>query len=218
MKNVDMDRIYRDLPLDKIPWNIEEPPEALVELLESGKIKPCKAIDLGCGTGHYAIWLASRGFDVTGIDISPTAINLAKENAAKKGIKCKFQVGDMLGELNELTETFEFAYDWEVMHHIFPETRQQYVTNVHRLLKPGGKYLSVCFSEDNPQFGGSGKYRETPIGTVLYFSSESELRELFTPYFQIKELKTIEIKGKYAPHSAVYALMEKGWVEGNSGR
>ena len=209
MKNVDMDRIYRDLPLDKIPWNIEEPPEALVELLESGKIKPCKAIDLGCGTGHYAIWLASRGFDVTGIDISPTAINLAKENAAKKGIKCKFQVGDMLGELNELTETFEFAYDWEVMHHIFPETRQQYVTNVHRLLKPGGKYLSVCFSEDNPQFGGQGKYRKTSIGTELFFSSETEIQSLVEPLFEIIELKTVEIQGKFSPHQAIYTFARK---------
>jgi len=167
MKNVDMDKIYRDVPPDKIPWNIEKPPEALVQLVDDGKIKPCKAVDLGCGTGHYAIWLAGRGFDVTGIDISPTATNMAEENAAKKGGKCNFLVADMLGDLKALDETFEFAYDWEVMHHIFPETRQKYVENVYKLLKPGGKYLSVCFSEENPQFGGSGKYRETPIGTAF---------------------------------------------------
>jgi len=210
MKNVDMDKIYRDVPPDKIPWNIEKPPEALVQLVDDGKIKPCKAVDLGCGTGHYAIWLAGRGFDVTGIDISPTATNMAEENAAKKGGKCNFLVADMLGDLKALDETFEFAYDWEVMHHIFPETRQKYVENVYKLLKPGGKYLSVCFSEENPQFGGSGKYRETPIGTVLYFSSEGELQELFERYFRVEELKTIQIKGKYEPHLAVYALMEKG--------
>jgi hypothetical protein len=53
----------------------------------------------------------------------------------------------------------------------------------------GGKYLSVCFSERNHHFGGTGKYRETPIGTILYFSSEEELKELFSAYFKIIEVK-----------------------------
>jgi SAM-dependent methyltransferase len=115
----------------------------------------------------------------------------------------------MLGDLKELGEAFDFAYDWEVLHHIFPEAREKYVENVHRLLKPGGRYLSVCFSEESPQFGGTAKYRETPLGTVLYFSSEAELKELFKPYFRVEELKTIQIEGKYAPHLAVWGLMVK---------
>jgi len=209
MKNVDMDKIYRDLPLDQIPWNMETPPETLVELVNSGKIEPCRAVDLGCGIGNYAIYLATRGFNVTGIDISPTAINLARENAARKGAKCDFLVADLLGDIEEMKETFEFAYDWEVLHHIFPETRKKYVENVHKLLSPGGKYLSVCFSEENPQFGGSGKVRETPLGTVLYFSSEAELNDLFEPYFHVEEIKTMQIKGKYSPHLVIYAFLER---------
>jgi len=72
-----MDRIYRKTSLNEIPWNFESPPKELVKLVDSGKVKPCKTIDLGCGTGNYAIYLASRGFDVIGIDISPTAIKIA---------------------------------------------------------------------------------------------------------------------------------------------
>ena len=68
MNDADIDRIYRDVPLDKIPWNSETPPEALVTLVESGKIRPCRTVDLGCGAGNYAIFLADLGFDVTGID------------------------------------------------------------------------------------------------------------------------------------------------------
>jgi len=204
-----MDRIYRNTPLEEIPWNIETPPNALVELVKSGKVKPCKTIDLGCGTGNYAIYLASIGFEVTGIDISPTAIKIAKENAKKKGVKCNFLATDVLGNLDEVKETFDFAYDWELLHHIFPEQRKKYVENVCRILNPKGKYLSVCFSEKDPQFGGSGKYRQTQLGTILYFSSEDELRNLFKPYFNIKELKTIRIRGKPAPHLANYAFMER---------
>ena len=209
MKLVKMDEIYRNVPLEEIPWNIETAPDALVELVESGRVKPCKTIDLGCGTGNYAIYLASMGFDVTGIDMSQTAIEIARKNAEKKGVKCNFYTADLLGDLHEIEETFDFAYDWELLHHIFPENREKYVENVYRILSPMGKYLSVCFSEKNPQFGGLGKYRETPLGTVLYFSSEEELRCLFEPYFDIKELKTIKIIGKFAPHIVNFVFMER---------
>jgi 2-polyprenyl-3-methyl-5-hydroxy-6-metoxy-1,4-benzoquinol methylase len=120
MMQVEMDRIYKNIPLEEIPWNIETPPDALVELVDSGKVKPCKTIDLGCGAGNYAIYLASRGFDVTGIDISPVAIKIAKENAKKKGVKGNFLVANVLGDLDEVGETFDFAYDWELLHHISP--------------------------------------------------------------------------------------------------
>jgi len=204
-----MENIYRNLAPEDIPWNIETPPKALVELVESGRVNPCKTIDLGCGTGNYAIYLSGKGFEVTGIDISQTAVNIACENAKKKGIKCSFIAADILGDLYKVKETFDFAYDWELLHHIFPEKRAKYIKNVSGILNPGGKYLSVCFSEKDPQFGGTGKYRETPLGTVLYFSSENEMRSLFETSFKIIELKTIEISGKTAPHSVIYAFMER---------
>ncbi len=205
----EMDEIYKNIPVEKIPWNIETPPNALVELIESGKVKPCKTIDFGCGAGNYALYLSSKGFDVTGVDISNSAIEIAKKNSKKKGIKGNFIAANILGDFDVVKETFDFAYDWEMLHHIFPEKRKHYVENVHRILNPKGKYLSVCFSEKDPQFGGSGKYRETKLGTTLYFSSEDEMKELFEPYFNINELKTIEVSGKTAPHLATYVFMER---------
>lgn len=209
MKQVDMDTIYTTLDQGKIPWNLSGPPAVLVDLVDRGIVRPCTAIDFGCGTGNYALYLASRGFDVTGIDKSPAAIRMAEEKARKQGIACSFLVADILGDLQGRVGPCDFAYDWEVLHHIFPEEREQYVANVHRLLNPGGHYLSVCFSESDPQFGGSGKYRTTPIGTVLYFSSETELSHLFSPYFEILDKKTIGVPGKTAPHRAVYAFMRR---------
>jgi cyclopropane fatty-acyl-phospholipid synthase-like methyltransferase len=208
-QQVDIDSIYQELPLEKIPWNVEEPPEALVTLAESGTVRPCKTIDLGCGAGNQAAYLAGMGFSVTGVDSSPEAIRLARENAAKKGVSCRFVVADVLGDLREITETFDFAYDWELLHHIYPEQRATYVANVHRLLNRGGKYLSVCFSERDRQFGGVGKFRKTSLGTVLYFSEEDELRDLFERYFTIIELKTMEIAGKAVSHHVNYVLMER---------
>jgi hypothetical protein len=76
------------------------------------------------------------------------------------------------------------------------------------MLRRGARYLSVCFSEDDPSFG-QGKYREIPLGTTLYFSSEQELRDLFQPEFDVEELCTVEIAGKYNSHHPVKALLAK---------
>ncbi|MGA3360067.1 MAG: class I SAM-dependent methyltransferase [Halobacteriota archaeon] len=143
-----------------------------------------------------------------------SAIKRAEEHATKNGVKCTFLVADVLGDLENVTETFDFAYDWELLHHIFLEQRQQYVANVHRLLNPKGKYLSLCFNESDPAFGGAGKYRRTPLGTVLYFSSLGELRALFEPCFTILELRTVEIHSKSASHLASYCFMERREVNG----
>jgi SAM-dependent methyltransferase len=204
-----MENIYRNRHPDEIPWNIETPPDLLVSLLAEGKIAPCKTVDYGCGTGNYAIFLAGKGFDVTGIDISPSAIEIAKKTAYQQGMTCDFIVADVLSEMPKVQYTFDFAYDWELLHHVFPPDRQKYVENVYRCLNPGGKYLSVCFSEEDLAFGGAGQYRKTPLGTVLYFSSEKELQFLFEPFFFVEELRTIEIKGKTEPHKAIYAFMKK---------
>jgi SAM-dependent methyltransferase len=209
MKYADVDRIYRTVPLENLPWNSVTPPDALVRLVQDGKIRPCRAIDLGCGAGNYAIYLAGLGFEVTGVDSSPTAIKIAEEHAKEQGARCRFIVADLLGDLHEVTGTFDFAYDWEFLHHIFPEDREVYIRNVHRLLNPGAPYFSVCFSEDDPQFGGTGKYRTTRIGTTLYFSSEGEIRDLVSPYFTIRELKTVEVSGKSGSHRAISVLGER---------
>jgi len=204
-----MDEVYKNMSLEQIPWNMETPPQLLVELVDSGKVQPCKVIDLGCGAGNYAVYLAGRGFEVTGVDFSPTAIKIARENADEKGVKCNFLVADVIDELGEVDQTWDFAYEWGLLHHILPKRRRKYVENVHRILNPKGKYLSLCFSEKDTGFEGSGKYRGTAIGSVLYFSSEEELRKLFEPHFQIIDLRTIEISGKFESHVFNYVFMER---------
>jgi SAM-dependent methyltransferase len=152
------------------------------------------------------------GFDVLGVDISPSAIALAEANAKQKGVTCRFVAADVLGGLPEITETFEFAYDWSLLHHVFPLSRKRYAETVCRLLAPGGKYLSVCFSEQDAGFGGTGHTRRTPLGTMLYFSSEDELRDLFASGFDIRTLKTVQVEGKQEPHLMNFAFMEKKQV------
>ncbi len=206
--NEQMEQIYRDIPPENIPWNLTKPPALLVQAVESGRIKPCKAVDLGCGAGNHAVWMAKQGFEMTGIDFSREAIKMAESLAVREGVSCNFVIADLLGDIKEFHSSFDFAYDWELLHHIFPEDRPQYIKNVHSIMRSRGIYFSVCFSEKDPEFGGEGKYRKTPLGTRLYFSSEKELTVLYEPSFKIIELKTVEIPGKHQPH-----LVNAAWLE-----
>ena len=56
------------------PWDTGRPPQELVEFIESKKLRPCSVLDIGCGTGTSVCYLAARGFDATGVDISRVAI------------------------------------------------------------------------------------------------------------------------------------------------
>ncbi|MDO9515791.1 MAG: class I SAM-dependent methyltransferase [Syntrophales bacterium] len=204
-----MEKIYRSLPPDKIPWNLEAVPDILQNIVKTKTIQPCKVIELGCGVGRYVRYFATKGFDATGVDFSDSALVLAREAALKKGAHCRFIVADVLGDMTEVQDTFDFAYDWELLHHIFPPDRERYLHSVCHLLNPGGYYLSVCFSEEDPQFEGTGKYRKTPLDTMLYFSSEDEIKALVKPLFEIEEIKTVDIKGKGGVHTAIYAFLRK---------
>lgn len=221
-----MEAIYATTPPEDIPWNRDVMPEVLNTLIVNREVGPCRALDIGCGTGNHVLRMASLGFHATGIDVSPTAIGLARikalqwnetridDDSAETRGSCRFEVADILDdsdETRELLGTFKFSYGYQVLHHVFPHERELFVRNVHSLLEQGGRHLSVCFSEEDEQFPGEGKVRETQIGTRLYFSSEEEIRELFGKHFQVLDLRTITVPGDGGSHRAVYCFMEKEW-------
>jgi SAM-dependent methyltransferase len=207
-----MDKIYKSMDLDKIPWNSVEVPKILNEFVEKNIDLSSSIIELGCGAGNYVIHFSKMGYKATGVDFSERAISIARETAHSNNLKCSFWVADVVNDLSMINNTFDFIYDWELLHHIFPEQRNKYLKNVHRMLKPGGYYLSVSFSVENDQFGGKGKYRKTPLDTELYFSSEDEMHSLFSFYFGIDLLTTKEIAGKYAPHKVIFAVLNKSKI------
>lgn len=195
-------------------WTNKNPPKELAELVETGKVKSCRAVDLGCGEGFYSIYMALKGFEVTGIDLSEKAISYARQNAAEAGVKIRFVNMDVT-DLQKINDGFDFVLEWALMHHIMPSHRQKYVEDVSRILNNGGKYLSVCFSEKSHNFSCAGdKYRDSgkrAPGMQLYFSSLDELKELFAPHFKIIEARTIEMPSPSheQPHTGNYLLMEK---------
>lgn len=205
-----MEEIYRTMPPHQIPWNQAGPPALLQELVNSGTVTPGRAVDLGCGTGNYSLYLASRGFRVTGVDIAPSAISLARENAAKTGLDVHFVIGDLSNDDLDLGNGFVFALEWMLLHHLPPARYAKYVEAVHRLLAPGGRYLATCFS-DKGDFGTpvAGQWRRSPVGPLVYCPSLEELHTLYVPLFSVLTLERREIPGRGSTHLVNHAFLEK---------
>jgi len=207
-------KIFEKIYEEGAVWTESEPPRELVNLIESKGIKPCKVLDIGCGEGFYAIYLASKGFEVTGMDISENAIELSKENAEEQGVKIKFIAMDV-ADLDKINDKFDFVFEWAILHHIMPEQRQKYIENIKKILNKGGKYLSICFNNQNPDFGAKGKQlriipegAKMPAGTRLYYSSFEEMKQLFKPHFRIIESKLIKMTAGKKEHIGNYFFIE----------
>lgn len=119
------------------------------------EIEGKKALDLGCGTGTTAFILSKLGFDVTGIDISKTAIEMANELAFKQQLNIQFTVGDIL-ELALLKETFHLIYDSHCLHCIvFENDRMQVLKGVYDLISDSGLFiLDTMVMDDNVDVTG----------------------------------------------------------------
>jgi SAM-dependent methyltransferase len=206
-----MEHIYSTMAESEIPWNRAEPPDDLVGLLRSETITPCRALDIGCGTGNYSLYLAAQGFTITGLDVSESAIQVARAKAAQKGADITFAVADMRGDVSHVAGGFEFALEWMIMHHILPDERQGYLKNLLTLLSDEALCLSVSFSAEDPKFGDppEGNWRRSPMGPMVYCSYLDELEALLSPAFDLLEKGVVDIPGKMGDNRVNRLLMRK---------
>ncbi|MBV6702062.1 class I SAM-dependent methyltransferase [Kitasatospora aureofaciens] len=134
---MDWDRAYKAGDHHQY-WELSAPSPDLVGFLAATPPAPgARALDLGCGTGWDTVALARAGYRATGVDISPEAIGLAVARAAELDLEIDLLVGDVR-ELDLPDEEFELLVDRGCFHHLGPEDRDRYVTEVARLLRPGG--------------------------------------------------------------------------------
>ncbi len=123
----------------RAPWDIGAR-EELVALVDSGRIKPCRTIDLGCGTGANAIYLAQKGFEVTGVDFAEAAIDKAKTRALEADVQVEFIVDD-LTNLRHVSGRFDFLLDYGVLDDLRLPQREPYVQNMLALTHSRSQYL-----------------------------------------------------------------------------
>lgn len=147
------------------PWDIGRPQPEVVRLAEEGEIVG-DVLDVGCGTGENALYLAGRGHAVVGVDASPLAVERARAKAVARGLPAAFLAADAL-DLGRIRRRFETVLDCGLFHVLAPEERRQYAHSLCEVLSPGGTLHVLCFSDEEPPGPGPHRITEADLGDAF---------------------------------------------------
>lgn len=174
------------------PWSIGEPQPEIAALIEAGKFHG-DVLDAGCGEAAVSLYLAERGFTTVGLDQSPTAIELAREKAARRGLtSATFDVAD-ISAFTGYDGRFGTIVDSTLFHSMPVELRDGYQQSIVRAAAPGASYYVLVFDR-------AGMPAEGPVNAV----TEDELREVVSKYWVVDEIRPARI----------HANVPQGFLEG----
>jgi SAM-dependent methyltransferase len=175
-------RFERQYASGNAPWDIGRPQPEIVALEATGVIGAC-VLDVGCGTGETALFLASRGHEVVGVDAVPVAIEQAREKAEERKLPVKFVAGDVLDTMPWIEgRPFDSVVDVGFFHALSDEQRLPFALELADALAWGGIYAMLCFSDRVP-----GEFGPRRV-------SEAEIRGVFAgPMFRVREVRAAEL-------------------------
>jgi SAM-dependent methyltransferase len=142
------DASYDDGPA---PWDTGQAQPAFVRLASQGKfVGP--VLDAGCGTGENALHVASLGLEVLGVDVAETALAMAREKAAQRGLGAEFAFADAF-QLERLGRKFQTVLDCGLFHTFDAEEQPRYAASLASVTESGGTLFVLCFSDEGPDTG-----------------------------------------------------------------
>jgi len=165
------------------PW-VGEARSELVSLVNEGTLRPGRAIDLGCGEGDNAIFLAQHGFEVTAVDFAPAAIARARAKAAAAEVAIDFVVDD-LTSLTRVSGEFDVLVDYGSLDDLGLRQRDAYIDAVVPLARPGAMFLLWCFEWELSR-GERLLTSLLPFGKLTLAPGEAERR--FGPEFDVRRI------------------------------
>lgn len=143
------------------PWDVGRHQPLVEELAAAGEIAG-PVLDVGCGTGENALFLAARGFAVVGVDAVPAAVAAARRKAAARGLGATFLVHDAL-DLLAIGREFATVIDSGLFHTFDDDERPRFVASLAGVLAPGGRYYMLAFSELETREGGPRRVTQAEI-------------------------------------------------------
>jgi cyclopropane fatty-acyl-phospholipid synthase-like methyltransferase len=178
MSTVPDKNTFASLYAGQPPWDIGKPQKPFVDAADqiTGSI-----LDAGCGTGDTALFLASRGNKVTGIDFLQEPINRANRKATERGLAVTF-LGKDATTLTDWSERFDTVVDSGLFHVFSDEDRKKYVAGLATVLKADGRLFLMCFSDEEP--GTQGPRRV----------SKKELSEAFANGWAIESIEPVRFE------------------------
>jgi len=169
------------------PWSIGAPQPELAALIEQGRFHG-DVLDVGCGEAAISLALAARGHSTLGLDLSPTAIDLARREAEKRGLtNATFEVADITnfpGFPQGSADRFGTVVDSTLFHSIPVEAREGYQQSISRAAAPSASYFALVFDK--------AAVPEGPINAV----SQDELREVVSKYWVVDEIRPARLHAK----------------------
>jgi SAM-dependent methyltransferase len=166
----------------KPPWSIGEPQPALAALIEQGKFHG-DVLDVGCGEAAISLYLAERDYTTVGLDLSQTAVNLARAEAATRGLtNATFDVAD-ISDFTGYDRRFGTIVDSTLFHSIPVEAREGYLRSIVRAAAPGASYFVLVFDRAAMPDG--------PANAV----TEQELRDVVSKYWAIDDIAPARLHG-----------------------
>jgi SAM-dependent methyltransferase len=166
------------------PWSIGEPQPEIAALIETGKVHG-DVLDAGCGEAAVSLSLAERGYNTVGLDASPTAIELAKAEAAKRGLaNATFEIAD-ISAFTGYDGRFNTIIDSTLFHSMPVELRDGYQRSVARAAAPGASYFVLVFDR-----AGMPEGPPNPV-------SDDELRDVVSKYWVIDDIRPARIHANF---------------------
>jgi len=159
----DWDTIYRQ---GTPPWETGIPSGELVNLVEERVIVPGRVLELGCGTGADAIYLARQGFEVTAVDSSPLALERARVRAEREDVLARFVLDDVF-EFAPTAGDFDLVYDAGFYHFIRRTDLSSLLDLLWRVTSPGSYYLTLAGSTRERSTGGPPQVSKEQIRDEL---------------------------------------------------
>ena len=150
------------------PWDSGRPSQELQNVLTETGLAPCRALELGCGTGTNAIYLAQQGFDVSAIDCSELALDAAREKARSAGVTLDWHRDSVLDWQTPCPFVpFPFVFDRGCYHCARRDDLPAYLATLDRVTSPGSRYLVLTGNANEQRDHGPPGLHESQIRTEL---------------------------------------------------